>query len=271
MIVTQPVQWWCSAQGVAWTWKWRPYPGIWLVTLAIAGGYWAAVRGGPDTPSARRRRSIGWAGVVLAWLSLDWPLGPLAAGYLASAHALQFLLLTMVVAPLILIGLEPGLASRPEPSGARGQVLRFLTAPLVGAIVFNIIAGGTHVPAVVDGFMVSQWGSFALDLSWLLAGVALWWPVVLSVPKREFPVLFKILYLFLATLVHSGIATVMLFAEFPIYSIYQLAPPMRGFTAMDDLQVAGGIMEIGGLLITFGVMTGLFFTWVNRTTKPDGT
>ena len=150
-------------------------------------------------------------------------------------------------------------------------MLRFLTAPLVGAIVFNIIAGGTHVPAVVDGFMVSQWGSFALDLSWLLAGVALWWPVVLSVPKREFPVLFKILYLFLATLVHSGIATVMLFAEFPIYSIYQLAPPMRGFTAMDDLQVAGGIMEIGGLLITFGVMTGLFFTWVNRTTKPDGT
>jgi cytochrome c oxidase assembly factor CtaG len=83
-------------------------------------------------------------------------------------------------------------------------------------------------------------------------------------------VLFKILYLFLATLVHSGIATVMLFAEFPIYSIYQLAPPMNGLTSLDDLRVAGGIMEIGGLLITFGVMTGLFFTWANRTTTPDG-
>jgi cytochrome c oxidase assembly factor CtaG len=103
-----------------------------------------------------------------------------------------------------------------------------------------------------------------------VGGFALWWPVVLSVPRREFPMLFKILYVFLATLVHSGIAIVMLFAEFPIYSIYQLAPPMRGFSAMNDLQAAGGIMEIGGLIVTFGVMTGLFFTWVNRTTTVDG-
>lgn len=264
------VQWWCSAQGTRWTWHWRPYPGIWLMALAIAGGYWAAVRHGPKTPAARRRRLVGWAGVVLTWATLDWPLGPLAAGYLASAHAVQFLLLTMVVAPMILVGLEPGFAARPEPTGPAWRVLRVLTAPLMAAIIFNVIAATTHVPAVVDGFMVSQLGSFALDLSWLVAGFALWWPVVMSVPRRDFPVLFKILYLFLATLVHSGIATVMLFAEFPIYSIYQLAPPMTGLTAMDDLRIAGGVMEIGGLLITFGVMTGLFFTWVNRTTTPDG-
>jgi cytochrome c oxidase assembly factor CtaG len=265
------VQWWCSAQGVPWTWKWRPYPGIWLVALAIGGGYWAATRGGSRTPSARRRRLIGWSGVVLAWASLDWPLGPLAAGYLASAHAVQFLLLTMVVAPLILIGLEPGMLDRPEPGGVGGAVLRVVTQPLTAAIIFNVIAAGTHVPAVVDGFMVSQLGSFALDLSWLFAGLVLWWPVVVSVPQRRFPTLFKILYLFLATLVHSGIANVMLFADFPIYSIYQLAPPMRTITPMDDLQIAGGVMMIGGLLITFGVMTGLFFSYVNRTTKPDGT
>ena len=269
-MVTQPVQWWCSAQGVAWTWKWRPYPGIWLMALGIAGVYWVAVRRGPATPSARRRRLIGWVGVLLAWGSLDWPLGPLATGYLASAHAVQFLMLTMVVSPLILVGLEPGLASRPAPIGVAWSVLRVVTMPLMAAVIFNIIAAATHVPAVVDGLMVSQLGSFALDLSWLLAGFALWWPVVMSVPAHDFPMLFKILYLFLATLVHSGIATVMLFAEFPIYSIYQLAPPMAGLSAMDDLQLAGAIMEIGGLLITFGVMTGLFFTWVNHTDTPDG-
>ncbi|MDE3153206.1 MAG: cytochrome c oxidase assembly protein [Gemmatimonadota bacterium] len=264
------VQWWCSAQGTRWTWNWRAYPGIWLVALAIAGGYWAAVRGGPDTPSARRRRAIGWAGVVLAWLSLDWPLGPLATGYLASAHALQFLLLTMVVSPLILVGLAPGLAARPEPAGWWWRVLRVLTSPLVAAIIFNIIAGATHVPAVVDGFMVSQLGSFALDLSWIVAGLALWWPIVMSRPARQFPVPFKLLYLFLATLIHSGIAVVMLFAEFPIYGIYQLAPPMRGLTPMTDLQIAGGIMELGGLVVVFGVMTGLFFTWANRSAADDG-
>ena len=259
------VQWWCSAQGVPWTWRWRPYPGIWLVALAVAGGYWTIVRRGPATLTARRRRLIGWIGVGLAWLSLDWPLGPLAAGYLASAHAVQFLLLTMVVSPVILVGLEPGMAARTETRAGGWRALSVATTPLMAAIVFNVVAAATHVPAVVDGLMVSQLGSFAIDVSWLLSGLLLWWPVVVSVPAHRFPVLFKILYLFLATMVHSGIATVMLFAEFPIYSIYQLAPPMRGFSPMDDLQVAGGIMEVGGLVITFGVMTALFFAWVNRT------
>ncbi len=263
-MVTQ-VQWWCSAQGTRWSWRWRAYPGVWLVVLAIASGYWALTRRSPDTPSARRRRWVGWVGVVIIWLALDWPLGPLAAGYLASAHAVQFLVLTMIASPLLLIGLEPALTARPEPSGIAWRALRVLTTPLLAAIIFNILAAATHVPAVVDALMVSQFGAFVLDIAWLVAGVALWWPVVMSVPKHEFPVLFKILYVFLATMIHSGIAIVMLLADFPIYGIYQLAPPMPGLSAMTDLQVAGGIMEIGGTAIAFGVMTGLFFTWVKRT------
>jgi cytochrome c oxidase assembly factor CtaG len=259
------VQWWCSAQGIRWTWKWRPYPGIWLVVVAIASAYWTLTRHEPRSASARRRRRIGWAGMLMIWLALDWPLGPLAAGYLASAHAVQFLVLTMIASPLLLIGLEAALATRPEPTGIAWSAWRVLTMPLLAAIVFNVLAAATHVPAVVDALMVSQFGAFVLDIAWLFAGVVLWWPVVVSVPRHEFPVLFKILYVFLATMIHSGIAIVMLLAEFPIYGIYQLAPPMPNFSAMTDLQVAGGIMEIGGTLIAFGVMTGLFFTWVNRT------
>ena len=30
------MQWWCSAQGVAWSWEWRAYPGVWLFVLCIA-------------------------------------------------------------------------------------------------------------------------------------------------------------------------------------------------------------------------------------------
>ncbi|HEY5218365.1 MAG TPA: cytochrome c oxidase assembly protein [Gemmatimonadaceae bacterium] len=258
------VQWWCSAQGTAWTWRWRPYPGIWLVALGIASSYWALTRRIPDTAKARSRRVIGWIGVLVVWLSLDWPLGPLAAGYLASAHAIQFLVLTMGASPLLLLGLEPGLTSRSEPRGVAWRAWRVLTMPLMAAIVFNVIAAATHVPGVVDGLMVSQFGAFVLDIAWLVAGVVFWWPVLTSVPRHNFPVLFKVLYIFLGTMIHSGIAIVMLLAEFPIYSIYQLAPPMHGLTAMTDLQIAGGIMEIGGTLIAFGVMTALFFTWVQQ-------
>lgn len=263
------VQWWCSAQGLRWSWKWRPYPGIWLVVLAIASGYWSLTRRSPDTAAARRRRWFGWAGVLIVWLALDWPLGPLAAGYLASAHAVQFLGLTMIASPLLLLGLEPALAARPEPRGPWWRVLRYVTSPLVAAVVFNVIAATTHVPGVVDGLMVSQLGAFVFDLAWLLAGIVFWWPVVMSVPRREFPALFKLVYIFLGTLIHSGIAIVMLLAQFPIYGVYQLAPPMPGVPPMMDLQIAGAIMELGGTAIAFSVMTGLFFTWVNRSAAAD--
>lgn len=263
------VQWWCSAQGIRWSWKWRAYPGVWLVVLGIAAGYWALTRRAANTPAARRRHVLGWVGVAVVWLALDWPLGPLAAGYLASAHAVQFLLITMAASPLLLLGLEPGLVARPEPRGAVGLALRVITAPLMAAIVFNVIAATTHVPSVVDALMVSQAGAFALDLAWLVGGLVFWWPVIMSVPRREFPALLKLLYVFLGTLIHSGIAIVMLLAEFPLYSIYQLAPPFRNLPAMMDLQIAGAVMELGGTAIAFSVMTGLFFTWVRRSGAGD--
>ncbi|HXC25683.1 MAG TPA: cytochrome c oxidase assembly protein, partial [Gemmatimonadaceae bacterium] len=66
------------------------------------------------------------------------------------------------------------------------------------------------------------------------------------------------------TLVHSGIAIVMLMAEFPLYGIYELAPPRGWYPPIDDLEFAGGIMELAGTLIIFGVITAMFFRWVSR-------
>ena len=38
----------------------------------------------------------------------------------------------------------------------------------------------THWPAVVDAWMQTQLGSFALDTVWLGAGLVFWWPVAVS-------------------------------------------------------------------------------------------
>src|SRR5262245_34221718 len=49
-----------------------------------------------------KRFSRSPAGAVLLWLTLDWPVGPLGTGYLASVHPLQFISLAMVVPPVTL-------------------------------------------------------------------------------------------------------------------------------------------------------------------------
>lgn len=256
------MQWWCSASAKAWTWAWVAYPGVWIVVALFAVTYWSLTR---RVAAPTGERTLGWLGVATIWLSLDWPLGPLATGYLASVHAAQFLLVAMVAPPLLLLGARRGIAAwwaaLPERSAWRPAV-RLVTAPLVAAVAFNVVTIATHVPTVVDTLMVSQGGAFAIDAGWLLGGIAFWWPVCVDVPVRpRFGQAVKMLYLFLGTLFHSGIAIVMLMRDFPMYGVYELAPPMSGLSAIDDLKIAGGIMELAGLGLVVGVISVMFFRW----------
>jgi putative membrane protein len=255
------MHWWCSASGQRWTWAWTAYPGVWLVSLLLALVYWRVTRGADKNG----RWVSGWIGVILIWLSLDWPLGPLGAGYIASVHALQFVFIALAAPPLILRGIAPQLRQWLPLGSMRERIAGGVTQPLMAAVIFNLAAIVTHVPKVVDLLMRNQPGAFAIDMMWLIGGLVFWWPVVLDIPaRRHFPPLAKIVYIFLGTMVHTGVAIVMLMARFPIYGIYELAPPTGWLSPIDDLEVAGGIMELGGAVVVFGIITVLFFRWANR-------
>ena len=276
------MQWWCSANSGPWTWTPVAYPGVWLFVLVTAALYWKYSRAA-ETP--RGTKLAGWCGVVLLWLSLDWPAGPLAAGYLASVHAAQFLIVALIAPPLILIGARYGLAAglRTQDAGLRTQDagLRTLdsgrwtqdaglwtqvTHPLVAGIAFNIVVIATHVPRVNDALMPLQFGAFLVDIAWFVSGLWFWWPLIVPVPARpRFVVPLRMLYLFLGTLVHTGIAMVMLVYDHPMYGVYELAPRATGMSALTDLKVAGGIMELGGVAVIFGVLTVMFFKWFGGT------
>jgi putative membrane protein len=236
--------------------------------LAIAGDYYWRTRKAP--PSARTGVALGWLGIIGVWLALDWPLGPLAAGYLASAHALQFMLIAFIAAPLILVGIRAAGTNTLPTTGVAGAALRFMTQPIVAAVFFNIVVAASHVSGVVDSLMVSQWGSFAIDMAWLASALCFWWPVTVPVPERpHFGPLVQILYLFLGTLFHTVIAIVMLMSDFPLYKIYEMAPPMAGLSALADLQIAGGVMEMMGFVIVFSVITYRFFRWANQVEREE--
>lgn len=262
------MQWWCAALGEQWTWQWRAYPGVWLFMITIiAAARWI---GGPALWSAASAgyRAALISGIVSLWASFDWPLGPIAAGYLASAHALQFLIVTMISTPLILLGMRPGFAARGgalSDNPALRRAARLAVHPLVAAIVFNVIVAATHVPSVVDALMPTAAGTFAIDALWFLGGIIFWWPVIMTAPAyNRFGAPLKILYLLIGTLFHTVIGMVMLSAEFPIYGIYELAPPIVDIAVRADQQLAGGIMELGvfaAIVLASGI---LFFRWAGR-------
>ena len=264
------MQWWCSAQGLAWSWTWRPYVGVWImIALLVAGYVWLARRSG-GAPPARRWAFAG--GVAGLWVALDWPLGALAAGYLASVHMVQFLLVALVAPPLLLLSIpDPAwarLAARPVVVGA----LERLTRPIVAVLVFNALVWITHWPRLVDGLMSHQAGSFLIDMLWILAGFVFWWPVVGRVPVRaRFGYARKVAYLILATVANTGVFIYLTFSHLPVYATYELAPPIPWITSREDQQVAGLLMKMGGGLVLWTAIAILFARWYQAEEGLSGT
>ena len=275
------MQWWCAAQGVPWTWTWRPYPGVWLFILALAAGYAALRRrsaareareGGPPAvvrPAGPHGSPAAFvAGLLALWVALDWPVGALGAGYLASVHMVQFLVIALLAPPLLLLGV-PGAAYRALAERG-GRALDAATHPVVTLAVFTAVMAFTHWPAVVDVLMASQAGSFALDVLWLASGVLFWWPVAAPVPERAWlghPV--RMGYLIAATLVNTGVFAYLTFSDMPLYATFELAPPVTGISTRDDQLVAGLLMKMGGAVILWTSITILFFRWVAQQERED--
>lgn len=239
------MQWWCAATGEPWSWTWQWYPGVHIMLLALGGGWWILGR-----HQGWARRPWGW--FATAWIALlialDWPVGKLGAGYLAAVHTVQFLMLTLVVAPALIRSIPPDGWQRIAASRsllARG--LHRAAGALIGFVLYNAIVVTTHLPTVVDGAMSSQLGSFLIDSSWLLAGFLLWWPIVSPAPFNRLGVFAKMGYLFGATVVPTIPAMMMVFADWPLYELYELAPRVSAhFSANEDLQLAGLVMKLFG-------------------------
>jgi putative membrane protein len=269
------VTWWCAASKEPWSWAFRAYPGIWLFMALLLGAYLLAFRRGPvgaDAASVASDKRKRWAfigGWLALWLSTDWPLGTLGAGYLATAHMAQYVLYTMAAAPLLVLGLPEWMMRRMLSRLRAYRLVRQLAKPLVAGLVFNLVLAVTHAPPTVDNLRTNQAGSFLLDVLWLLSALLLWLPVCgpLDEVKPSYPV--RGVYLFLAAglvpMVPGGFLT---FSNTPLYAVYELAPRISGFDALDDQQAAGAIMKIGNLPLLWPVLFALFVRWANDDQKP---
>ncbi len=261
------MQWWCSAQTAAWEWTWQAYPGVWIFIFVLAALYWLRLRRGAESDSGEAgKEAFGVAsyslGLVCLWIALDWPIGALGSGYLASAHMVQFLLIALIAPPLLLHGVPHSTYERLERRPVILRVLHFLTHPLIALAFFNVALISTHWPSVVDTLMSSQLGSFALDMAWLVAGLVLWWPLVAPIPRRPgFTHMYKIGYLILATILNTPAFALLTFSELPLYATYELAPPVNGFATRDDQRLAGLMMKVGGGVIFWIAITVLFIRW----------
>ena len=258
------MRFWCSTLEVPWTWRYQAYPGVWVAVLALAIPYALAVRArsGPKPDQARHTKFF-ISGVLAFWLATDWPLGLLGASYLAFAHMVQFLLYTIVAAPLLLLGIPEWLARQRLSHWLGYRVVGRLSRPVTAAVVFNLLLVLTHSPWSVDTLRSNQFGSFIMDAVWLAMGLVVWLPILSPFPEHRmtsYPA--KMSYLFLALGVVPAVpAGFLTFSTLPLYATYELAPRVHGLDAGTDQQLAGLVMKLGGIPIIWTSITVMMMKW----------
>jgi cytochrome c oxidase assembly factor CtaG len=270
------VTWWCSAQTGPWTWTPQLYPGIWLLMLGLAVAYARAVRRwrrASFAPEMTRGRVACFASALVGlWLVLDWPVGALAAGYLLSAHMLQYIAMSLVLTPLLLAGIPPGarpglLASRPMR-----PLRRFVERPLAAFLLFNGVLVVTHVPLVADTLKPLQLGSMAIDLTWLVSSLLFWWALATPPASGDAAALYgrRMLFLLGTKPVPILLGAFFVLSEFPLYRTYELAVRVFDLSAKGDQTIAGWFMWMGATPILVLHLGAAFFVWYEVETRRAG-
>jgi putative membrane protein len=255
---------------------WHLHADVWALVVLLEGAYLLALRrearrrsvaSEAGEPPARRGQVVAFtAGVVTIWVASDWPVHDLAEGYLYSVHMVQHLLMTLVAAPLLLLGTPSWLARRVLAPRWLRQAVKGLARPVPNLFQANLILVLSHWPIVVEGTLLHHPLHFVAHAVLLASALLLWMPVVSPVPEhvpRLAPPA-QMLYLFLQTVVPTVPASFLTFGRTPLYPIYATFPRLWDISVITDQQVAGLIMKIGAGSFLWAVIITIFFRWYAR-------
>lgn len=256
--------------------RWHPHFDVWMLIGLLALLYVVALRGekarrpGEMVVSRGQARCFA-AGLGVMWLATDWPVHDVAEGYLYSAHMLQHMLLTLVVALLLLAGVPAWMARRVLGAGRLLRCVRTLSRPVTGLIQFNLILVLSHWPAVVEATVRYHYLHFLAHAVLFGSAVLMWMPVASPLPEIErIKAPTQMLYLFLQTIVPTVPASFLTFNNRPLYRIYATFPRLWGVSALTDQQTAGLIMKIVGGLFLWLVIAIIFFRWYESEEREAG-
>jgi putative copper resistance protein D len=209
-----------------------------------------------------------WAGVALQAVALVGPLDDLA-DQLISAHMAQHLLLADVAVPFLLAGVRTPvlvfLLPRPvlvplAHRRALRRVFRFLRQPLAAIPAYLVILYTWHLGFAFEGALRHPALHVVQHVSFVFAGVLIWWAAIEPQRRRLRGELWKIPYIFAARMVSMFLGVAFVVSRTPFYrDFYGSRPHAHGVDPLADTQIAGGLMMTLDIVIIGGAL--IFFFW----------
>lgn len=252
----------------------------WLYGRGV-GQLW--MRAGSGRGVQRWRAWCFYGGLAVLALALVSPVDPLGEA-LFSFHMAQHLLLTIVAAPLLVLGGNlPWIWSLPHPwrrsvalSGhrtGRHPVVGALVHPAGAAALYAAALWAWHVPRLYEAALTSPAVHALEHASFLGSGILLWWAVLRLRHRVDHGLGPAILALF-ATALHGGaLGALLTFSRSPWYPAYGDSVAAWGLTPLEDQQLAGTLMWVPPGVVYLGGALALLALWLgamDRASNPVG-
>ncbi len=231
-----------------WTW-----PAAWVeltAAVALVAAYTAAAR---RHPPSRRHVACFAGAIALLLLVLVTPLATIALEYHLWAHLVQNVALAEWIPLLLVAAVPPALAD----ALARHRAVHLLTRPFVALPLWLGSYLLWHIPVAYETALEHHWLLHLEHLTYLAAGVLLWWPVLQSRPW-SLPNGGKAAYLFAAFVFASPLGLLLALLPSPLYDFYVEAPRLWGLTPLADQQLAGIAMAVSESIVFFAMFTVYF-------------
>jgi cytochrome c oxidase assembly factor CtaG len=184
------------------------------------------------------------------------------ADRMLSVHMTQHVLLTLMAAPLLVLGAPLRLALAALPSSSARGLARIaagraglLAHPLTAGLLFATVGLLVHVPAVYDASVRDAWVHAGVHSLFLASALLFWTPLLAPEPvgHRMSPPA-RLAYLLLAMPAMAIVGVVLNTSAGVIYSPYASSARQLGISALADQQLAGALMWVGG-----GTVLGIAF------------
>jgi cytochrome c oxidase assembly factor CtaG len=254
------ISFWPPTHPDAWAWSLSLHLAGLLVAVLPAAATVAVVRA-RGIPLPRRRHLYLGGGTLLLLLGLNWPLADLAQITL-SGRTVQYLLLTLMAPPLLLLGIPRW---RATGRGALRRVLEGIVGvPWVGAILLGVVTWLTHTPGAIEALDATPEIAAATRLGWLATALVYWWPLVGPGPERErLPYFAGVGYLVLPFVFPKFPAATWVFATDLLHERYATLPGEQvwGLSPLTDQGVAAFILWLPGSLVVAAAIYLLFRHW----------
>ena len=257
------------------------------VTLGIAVAcvlYWRGVRYSRQRGIGRRERS--WSGLAFAFgllavfVALDSPVDYWSDYYLW-VHMAQHELLTLVAAPLLLLGAPTWRLWRGVPLSWRRVSLRWLirqpalrrvwqsashalSRPSVVWCLFAGVFTAWHLPAFYDFALTHEFAHVTEHLMFLGTALLFWAQVIPSHPSRATMTYPKqMVYVGLAGIQSNVLGSVFMFSTGVLYPYYAALPrSSTDLTVLQDQHFAAAAMDLPATIVFFIAIVALLGLWL---------